>query len=66
MTADHDFLDNLANHQHQKMLREIANDDLTPKKTDSMVKNDLYERTDDDFEDDGLDYDTDAIHLAEF
>ena len=61
-----DFLDNLANHQHQKMLREIANDDLTPKKTDSMVKNDLYERTDDDFEDDGLDYDTDAIPLAEF
>ena len=48
------------------MLREIANDDLTPKKTDSMVKNDLYERTDDDFEDDGLDYDTDAIPLAEF
>ena len=66
MTADHDFLDNLANHQHQKMLREIANDDLTPKKTDSMVKNDLYERTDDDFEDDGLDFDTDAIPLAEF
>ena len=66
MTADHDFLDNLANHQHQKMLREIANDDLTPKKTDSMVKNDLYERTDDDFADDGLDYDTDAIPLAEF
>ena len=66
MTPDHDFLDNLANHQHQKMLREIANDDLTPKKTDSMVKNDLYERTDDDFEDDGLDYDTDAIPLAEF
>ena len=66
MTPDHDFLDNLANHQHQKMLREIANDDLTPKKTDSMVKNDLYERTDDDFEDDGLDYDTDAIPLAAF
>ena len=66
MTADHDFLDNLANHQHQKMLREIANDDLTQKNTDSMVKNDLYERTDDDFEDDGLDYDTDAIPHAEF
>ena len=29
-----DFLDNLANDQHQKMLREIANDDLTPKKRD--------------------------------
>ena len=27
-----DFLDNLANDQHQKMLREISNDDLTPKK----------------------------------
>ena len=66
MTADHDFLDNLANHQHQKMLREIANDNLTPKKTDSMVKNDIYERKDDDFEDDVLDYDTDAIPLAEF
>ena len=32
MTANHDFLDNLANDQHQKMLREISNDDLTPKK----------------------------------
>ena len=32
MDTEHDFLDNLANHQHQKMLREIANDDLTPKK----------------------------------
>ena len=31
-----------------------------------MVKNDLYERKDDDFEDDGLDYDADAIPLAEF
>ena len=66
MAPKHDFLDNLANHQHQKMLREIANDNLTPKKTDSMVKNDIYERKDDDFEDDGLDYDTDAIPLAEF
>ena len=36
MTTNHDFLDNLANHQHQKMLREIANDDQTPKKTDSL------------------------------
>ena len=32
MSTEHDFLDNLANHQHQKMLREISNDDLTPKK----------------------------------
>ena len=33
---EHDFLDNLGNDQHQKMLREIANDDLTPKKRDSV------------------------------
>jgi len=32
MTPSNDFLDNLANQQHQKMLREISNDDLTPKK----------------------------------
>ncbi len=66
MAAQHDFLDNLANHQHQKMLREISNDDLTPKKHDTIVQNDLYERKDGEFEDDGLDYDTDAIPLAEF
>ena len=66
MAAQHDFLDNLANHQHQKMLREISNDDLTPKKHDTLVQNDLYERKDGEFEDDGLDYDTDAIPLAEF
>ena len=50
----------------QKMLREITNDDLTPKKYDKLIKNDLYERQNDDFEDDGLDYDTDVIPLAEF
>ena len=61
-----DFLDNLANDQHQKMLREISNDDFTPKNRATLVKNDLYERKDDDFEDDGLDYDVDAIPLAEF
>ena len=66
MAAQHDFFDNLANHQHQKMLREISNDDLTPKKHDTIVQNDLYERKDGEFEDDGLDYDTDAIPLAEF
>ena len=49
-----------------KMLREISNDDLTPKKHDTIVQNDLYERKDGEFEDDDLDYDTDAIPLAEF
>ena len=66
MTPENEFLDNLANDQHQKMLREISNDNITPKKRDTLVQNDLYERKDGDFEDDGLDYDTDMIPLAEF
>ena len=43
MEAQNDFLDNLAAQQHDKMLREIWEDDLTPKK---RRKNDgeLYER----------------------
>jgi hypothetical protein len=49
----HDFLDNLGNHQHQKMLREIANDDLTPKKHDFKKQNELHEkiRNDEDYDD---------------
>ena len=66
MNESNDFLDNLANHQHQKMLREIANDQITPKKYDFTVQNDLYEKRKDDFEEDGLDYDIDSIPLAEF
>ena len=54
-----DFLDNLGNQQHQKMLREIANDNQTPKKRDLKVENDLYEP-------DGLDYETDLHNLTEF
>ena len=43
MEAQNDFLDNLAAQQHDKMLREIWEDDLTPIK---RRKNDgeLYER----------------------
>ena len=48
----------------RKMLREIANDNITPKKRDTLVQNDLYERQDDEFEDEGLDYDTDHILLT--
>ena len=43
MMTNHDFLDNLANNQHQKMLREIANDNQTPKKRDSLKETDLFE-----------------------
>ena len=50
MTANHDFLDNLANDQHQKMLREISNDDITPKKRDTVNQEDLYEKADDNTE----------------
>ena len=52
-----DFLDNLANHQHQKMLREISNDAITPKKRDIRMQNDLYEKLEDDDFYEGLDYD---------
>ena len=47
MSTQHDFLDNLPNHQHQKMLREIANDDKTPKKRDYQVQTELYDIEDD-------------------
>ena len=47
------------------MLREIANDQITPKKYDFAVQNDLYEKRKDDFEEDGLDYEVDAMTLTE-
>ena len=43
MSPNNDFLDNLANDQHQKMLREIANDDQTPKKRDSRKNTEIFE-----------------------
>ena len=36
MTPTNDFLENLANDQHQKMLREIANDKI--KKNSENIK----------------------------
>ena len=46
----------------KKMLREISNDKLTPKKSDIVVETEIYEKT----EDDGLDYESDYTVLAEF
>ena len=43
MATEHDFLDNLGNHQHQKMLREIANDKITPKKSDKIKESELFD-----------------------
>ena len=40
--------------ENPQMLREIANDKITPKKTDRKVENDLYEN-------DGLDYENDMF-----
>ena len=64
MTSSHDFLDNLANHQHQKMLREISNDHLTPKKRDKLVQSEIFGDFEGDFEEDGLDYDDQTILLS--
>ena len=46
MEAQNDFLDNLAARQHEKLLREIVADDLTPKKKDisrNLAENDLFD-----------------------
>jgi len=66
MTPNNDFLDNLGNDQHQKMLREIANDDLTPKKHNFKVQKEIHEkiRNDDDYDD--SDYGTEPTVLTEF
>ena len=62
----HDFLDNLANQQHQKMLREISNDDLTPKKHDFQVQKELHEKIRNDEDYDDWEYGTEPIPLTEF
>ena len=46
MEAQNDFLDNLGAIQHEKMLREIVADDLTPKKkkiNTNIAENDLFD-----------------------
>ena len=49
-----------------KMLREIANDAITPKKRDQKVQNDLYEKVEDADFYEGLDHDDQMIPSAEF
>ena len=46
----------------KKMLREISNDKLTPKKSEFVVETEIYKKD----EDDGLDYESDYTVLAEF
>jgi len=50
----------------KKMLREISNDTLTPKKRDFKVENDLYERNDEEFDYDDWSDSADGVPLAEF
>tara|TARA_R100000008_G_scaffold11722_1_gene5901 strand:- start:59 stop:211 length:153 start_codon:yes stop_codon:yes gene_type:complete len=46
---------------NKKMLREVDNDHLTPKKRDDLVQSEIFG----DFEEDELDYEVDAMTLAE-
>ena len=46
----------------EKMLREIANDSLTPKKSDKGSSSDLFERLREEDED-GLDYEIESYEV---
>jgi hypothetical protein len=47
---------------HKKMLREIANDDLTPKKHDFVVQNELHSKIRNDEDYDDWEYGTEPIY----
>ena len=46
----------------KKMLREVSHDRLAPKKRDDLVQSEIFG----DFEEDGLDYESDIVTLTEF
>tara|TARA_B100001250_G_scaffold300462_1_gene262156 strand:- start:298 stop:444 length:147 start_codon:yes stop_codon:yes gene_type:complete len=46
----------------KKMLREIGNDNLTPKKRDKLSESEIFNPE----EDDGLDYEVDTMTLTEY
>jgi hypothetical protein len=48
--------------QKQKMLREIANDDITPKKHDFMVQNELHAKIRNDEDYDDWEYGTEPLY----
>ncbi len=50
---------------NKKMLREISNDQITPKKHDFSVQNDLYEKKSDNDFYEGLDFDDECYGGAE-
>lgn len=48
----------------QKMLREIANDDITPKKHDFVTQNEIHERIRNDEDYDDWEYGTEPLYEA--
>ena len=50
----------------KKMLREIANDDMTPKKHDFTIQNELHAKIRNDEDYDDWEYGTEPIPLNEF
>ena len=46
----------------KKMLREIANDDITPKKHDFAVQNEIHERIRNDQDYDDWEYGTEPLY----
>jgi hypothetical protein len=51
---------------NQKMLREIANDDLTPKKHDFFHQNEIHEKIRNDADYDDWEYGTEPIYESKF
>jgi hypothetical protein len=48
----------------QKMLREIVNDDITPKKHDFVVQNEIHEKIRNDEDYDDWEYGTEPLYEA--
>ena len=59
-------LNEFGSSKNQKMLREINNDGLTPKKHDLHVQRDLHEKIRNDEDYDDWDYGMEPITLNEF
>ena len=49
---------------NKKMLREVDNDHLTPKKRDDLVQSEIFGDFEGDFGEDGLDYDDQTMLLS--
>ena len=57
-----DLESHLQQKMEEKMLREIANDDLTPKKHDFKVQNEIHERIRNDEDYDDWEYGTEPLY----